>query len=183
MDLGNTVTLNVLGVETREDLERFISTIAFPNLETEGENTLTVTICSSVGSISLDINKPGIKIDCEYGEFGEFEESNTFEFALVSDPVSAWAYYNITPSHTSEINTYRIELVGDSNAKSNAWKVVTDSVGNILKDSILLVPTNSSVSPSKEDFKVIIKDGNNINNLLANVVLEGPETMSYYSYS
>lgn len=180
--LGNTITLNVLGAETREDLERFVSTITFPNLETEGENTLTVTIYSSVGSISLDISKPGIKIVCEYGDFGEFEESNTFEFT----PVGDWAYYNIIPSHTSEINTYRIELVGDPNTKSDAWKVVTESVGNILKDSILLVPTNSSVSPSEEDFKVIIKDGNNtdnINNLLGNVVLEGPETMSYYQYS
>ena len=176
----------MLGAETREDLERFVSTITFPNLEADDKNTLEVKINSSVGSISLDISKPGIKITCAYGEFSEFEESNTFEFALVSDPVSAWAYYNIIPSHTGEINTYRIELVGDDNAKSNAWKVVTDSVGNILEDSILLAPTNSSVSPSKEDFKVIIKDGNNtgnINNLLANVVLEGPETMSYYKYS
>lgn len=79
------VTLNVLGVETREDLERFVSTITFPNLETDDANTLTVTICSSIGSISLDIDKPGIKIDCEYGEFGEFEESNTFEFTPVGD--------------------------------------------------------------------------------------------------
>lgn len=116
MVLGNAVTLNVLGAETRDDLERFVSTITFPNLEADDTNPLTVTIYSSVGSISLDINKPGIKIDCEYGDFGEFEELNTFEFT----PAGDWAYYNIIPSHTGEINTYRIELVGNGNTKSDA---------------------------------------------------------------